>query len=268
MLRTDIQLVAIDLDGTLLDENKLIPPETVSVISKIIRQGVLVTVASARTFGSVLPYARQLATTTPLITYAGAYVADVRQQQILVKKPLDLAKTREILALLEERDYYIKVYTADGLLVQEAIQETIAFSRKFAVPYEAVGRGRLSAIMEAPFRIVLLDEPERIQQARRLLQPWQKVFHFSQDTDRGLEITDVSVNKGAALEAICRHFDIPFARVMAIGNEGNDLEMIRRAGIGVAMANACDELKECADAVTKSNSQRGVEYALRRYVLA
>ncbi|MDR3565405.1 MAG: Cof-type HAD-IIB family hydrolase [Negativicutes bacterium] len=267
MLQSDIQLVAIDLDGTLLDDNKRIPSETVSVIHEIIRQGIRVTVASARTFGSVLPYARQLGTETPLITFAGAYVADIRQKQILVKKPLNLPKMKEVVALLQERDYYIKVYAPDRLLVQEVTEETIEFSQRYGVPYEAVGRGRLSALKDAPFRIVLLDEPERIQEARRMLEPWEEVFYFSQDTDRGLEITDATVNKGAALGAICREFAIPFAKVMAIGNEGNDIEMIRQAGIGVAMANACEELKQCADVVTKSNEERGVEWALRQYVL-
>lgn len=245
-MRADIQLVAIDLDGTLLDERKQIPPETVDVIREVIQKGVLVSLASARTFGSVLPYARQLATVAPLITYGGAYVADMCRKRVLAENPLDLSKTREIIALLEEQDYYIKVYSNDRLLVQEVTEETIEFSRKFGVPFEVVGRGRLSMMQEAPLRIVLLDEPERIRQARKLLKPWQKVFHFSQDTERGLEITDISANKGAALATICREFDIPFSQVMAIGNEGNDLEMILEAGIGIVMENACEELKQYA----------------------
>jgi len=268
MLYEEIKLVAIDLDGTLLNDKRQIPIETIQIIQKVIEQGVIVTLSSGRSFCSVLPYARQLNLKVPLITHCGAYVTDVREENIIIKKKMDLATAQKIISVFEGEGFYIKVYCNEMFFVQHETPKTIEFSRNFGVPYTVVGKGQLHTLTEAPFRIVLQDEPERIQNARRQLGQWKDRVTVFQDTARGLEILDANVSKGIALGALCQKFDIPTSRVLAIGNEGNDIEMLRRAGLGIAMGNAWAELKDYADIVIpKSNLQRGVEYALRKYVL-
>lgn len=268
MICEDVKLVAIDLDGTLLNDKRQIPEETVQVIRKVIEQGITVTLASGRSFCSVLPYAQQLDLKSLLITHCGAYVTDMGEEQVLIKKKLDVGVSQEIMKFFEKQGYYIKAYCDEMFFVQEETPQTIEFSQNFAIPYTVVGKGQLHTLTEAPFRIVLQGEPARIQAAQQQLDQWQdEVIVFHENT-RALEILDAKVSKGVALRALCKHLQISTSQAVAIGNEGNDREMLCAAGLGIAMGNACATLKEHADIVIpNSNVERGVEYALRKYVL-
>ncbi len=267
MIHSHIRLIALDLDGTLLNEEKRIPDQAVKMIQEARDKGVIVTLASARPLCSMLPYAQQLNLNTPLISLSGAYVTDGKEEGILLRKTMDLARFREMVSIFEEKNYYVKVYTENRLFVQEAVRETVDYSRIFGVPYTAVGRRGLRALEEMPLRMAVFDDPLRIQNAWRILDMWSDSFAVIRDTDLGLEIVEPTVSKGAALKIICSDLDIPLSNVMAIGNEGSDISMIRAAGVGIAMGNACEELKQCADAVTKTNEECGVGYAIQKFVL-
>jgi len=267
MAYPDIRLIALDLDGTLLDEAQEIPIQTVETIQEVKQRGVIVTLASARPLCSVLPYADRLGITAPLITNGGAYLVDRDQAKVLLSKPLDLGTFREMARFFEERDYYIKAYSNERLFVQEATRETIEYSSRFGVPYTEVGKKKLSALEEPPLRVFVWDDPLAGNDALELMQQWSASFAFARETGCGLEVVDRTVSKGAALKAICREFGVPLSHVMAIGNEGHDIAMVQAAGLGIAMGNACEELKRCANEVTKSNSECGVEHAIRKYVL-
>lgn len=267
MISSDIQLIALDLDGTLLDEDKKIPSQTIEIIKEVMDKGVIVTLVSARPVCSMMPYAEQLGLEAPLISLSGAYITDMKKERVLLRKPVDLLKFREMISIFEERNFYIKVYYEEQLVVQEATQETIEYSRIFGVPYKAVGSKGLRVLQEPPLRVFLFNEPLKIQEASQILKRWSDDFHVIRDTDHGLEIVEHTVSKGTALKAICQEFNVPMFNVMAIGNEGSDISMIREAGLGIAMGNACAELKQYAFGVTKTNTECGVGYAIQKYIL-
>jgi len=267
MISSDIQLIALDLDGTLLNDEKNIPRQTIEMIKEVMGRGVIVTLVSARPVCSMMPYAEQLGLKAPLISLSGAYITDMKQERILFRKPVDLLKFREMISIFEERNFYIKVYYEKQLVVQETTQETIEYSRMFGVPYKAVGSKGLRILIEPPLRVFLFNEPLQIQEASQILKEWSDYFHVIRDTDQGLEIVERTVSKGAALTTLCLELNVPMNHVMAIGNEGSDIAMIQAAGLGIAMGNACEELKECAVHVTKTNTECGVGYAIQKYIL-
>lgn len=266
MIHAHVRLIALDLDGTLLDEEKKIPDQAVEMIQKARDKGVIVTLASARPLCSMVPYAQQLQLDVPLISLSGAYVTDQREERTLLRKTMDLARFREMVSILEEKNYYVKVYSENRLFVQEAVKETVDYSRIFGVPYTAVGSKGLRTLERAPLRMAVFDDPLRIRNAWRILNMWSDSIAVIRDTDLGLEIVESTVSKGAALKIICSDLDIPLSNVMAIGNEGSDISMIREAGVGIAMGNACEELKQCADDVTKTNEECGVGYAIQKFI--
>lgn len=268
LIYNDIHLIAIDLDGTLLDDDKTIPPSTIEVIKEIQAKGIYVTLASSRPFCSVVPYARQLGISLPLITHGGAYIADYTRANIRLRQTLDRGASLAVIKVLEDHDYYLKVYCDDMLYVQEATRETIAYSQQFGVEYRAVGRNNLTSLTESPIRLAVFDQPERIDDVRGLIQPWLTYFSISSDTDSGLEFVDCSVHKGQAVALVCAELGIPMAQVMAIGNEGNDIGMLKAVGFGIAMGNACPEVKQMASYITKSNHDFGVEHVLQKYILS
>lgn len=266
-MKPPIRLVAIDLDGTLLDSKKQLHPVTAATIREVQELGVQVTLATGRTFGSTAPYARMLNIRLPVITHAGAYVAGLEDSRPLRETPVSPEAAAGVLRCLEQHDFYVKMYVGDHLYVQEATEETVQFSRKFGVPYTEVGRGKLHRLGKVPLKIVVIAAPERIRQAPALLSPWQEDCRLIRDSERGLEIVDRRVSKGAALQAICAVLAIPPTEVMAFGNEGNDLEMIRDAGIGVAMGDAYEELKRHARIIADTNDNLGVARVLSDFFL-
>jgi len=264
---SDIRLVALDLDGTLLNEHKQIHEQDIKIIQEIMSKGVLVTLASARPLCSMLPYAQQLGIKIPIISLSGSYVSDMQESKILLEKTIDLAAFREMVMVFEEKDYYIKAYSKSRLFVQEDDEVTQRYSNVFKVPYTAVGKKQLRSLDMSLLRLAIFDEPSRIEEARGILGEWSNYFKVIRDTDRGLEIVESTVSKGTALKSLCQKFNISLEQVMAIGNEGSDLAMIQSAGLGIAMGNACKELKEHADHVTKENTECGVGVAIQQYVL-
>lgn len=264
---SDIRLVALDLDGTLLNDDKQIHEHDIKIIQEIMSKGVMVTLASARPLCSMLPYAQQLGINFPLISLSGSYVSDMQETEILVERPMDLAVFKEMVMVFEEKDYYIKAYSKNRLFVQEDDEVTQRYSKVFKVPYTAVGKKQLRTLDMSLLRLAIFDEPSRIEEARETLGNWSNYFKVIRDTDRGLEIVEHTVSKGTALKSLCQNFNIALEQVMAIGNEGSDLAMIQSAGLGIAMGNSCEELKEHAAYVTKENAQCGVGFAIQQYIL-
>lgn len=263
MVSATIRMVVLDIDGTLVDDRKDLPPQNAAAVARIKSRGIKVTLATGRTWGSAMLYARPLGIDLPLITHSGAYVAGPDRKE-WSRTPLDMNIAREMIRLLEQEEYYLKVYMDDCLYVQEETPETRSFSQRFQVPFRVAGRGNLSALTENPLRMVLIDTPERIQRAHHLVKPWEEHFSFVRDSERGLEIVDRTVSKGAALERLCAALEISPEQVMAFGNEGNDLELLRVAGVGVAMGNSFSGLKQIARIVAPTNEENGVAWVLNR----
>lgn len=266
LVKPNIRLVVLDLDGTLLDDAKKLHTPIVTVIQKIKQQGVQFTLATGRTWGATAPYAAQLGIDLPVITYNGAGL-NCPDGGFLKQIPLSLAVAQKVIRQLELANCYVKVYMEDHLFVQEATAETIKFSRDFGVPFTAVGRGRLSEITQAPLKMVVIEDAKRIYQIWKMLSNWQNSITLTHDGKYGIEVVQKSVSKGKTLKSLCTDLKIPLQQVMAIGNEGNDVEMLRIAGVGIAMGNACEELKRYAAMVTKTNEELGVACALDSYFL-
>lgn len=267
MSHADIALIALDLDGTLLNEEKQISVQDLEVIRKVMRQGVTVTLVSARPICSMRPFARQLGIDVPLISLSGAYISDVREKKVWLEEPLDLKKFQEMIAFFEEANYYIKAYSHNHLFVQAATEETLRYTKAFGVPYTAVGIKQLRTLETPPLRLAMFDEPMRIKKAFKYLAGWNDDFKVVKDSEYGLEVVKHSVSKGAALQELCCELNIQMDKVMAIGNECSDISMIKAAGLGIAVGNACEELRDCADFVTGANTESGVGYAITEHIL-
>ncbi|WP_126427986.1 HPr family phosphocarrier protein [Brevibacillus marinus] len=195
-----------------------------------------------------------------------ALVAWPGKAEPLQKKPLPLPEARQFLREAESLGCYIKVYVDDHLYVQAATEETLRFAAVHRVAFSETGVGKLADITAAPLKIVLIDE--RIDQLCEQLRNWQSAFTFIRDAADELEIVGKGVNKKAGVAELCRVMGIGWRQVMAIGNEANDLELVQAAGVGVAMGNASERLKQAADLVTRTNDEQGVAHVLRQVLLS
>lgn len=263
-----IKLVAIDLDDTLLDSGLQITPECARAIQAVRDKGVLVTLATGRMHRSALPYARQLSMDLPLITYQGALVKRAFSSEVMYYKPLPRVSAGELIEFFKDRCLHCHAYSEDELFMEELTPEGQYYEELAGIKAilvddlaEMVRRNDTMKIMA-----IIKDQALLLSLYEELTSRYPEL-HITRSKPIFLEAMDIEANKGLALQVVAGHFGIRQEEVLAIGDSYNDLDMIRWAGVGVAMANARPEVKEAADYITKSNDEHGVAEALHKFVL-
>lgn len=264
-----IRLVATDMDDTLLRDDWTISERTVQTIQQARQQGIYVTIATGRMPSSVRPYARQLGIDVPVITYNGAMVQEALSEKVIYRKVIPVETVQDIINWLLPQDIDFHVYLKDQVFVEKMSDWSIRYEQATRVPIiETNLRELLSLEKEGFEKILLFGEPE-------VLRGWEEKIDLryegkvrtTQSKSYFLELIHPEVNKGAALASLAERLGVKQEEVLAVGDSLNDLEMIRYAGLGVAMGNGRQEVKEAADVVTSSNQEDGVAQAIEKYAL-
>lgn len=262
------ELLALDLDGTLLGPDKRIAPADAAAIQAARAAGVDVVLTTARPPRSTLPFIRALGAGGVHIHYNGAMIVDHATRQPLLHQALKAAFVQHLITLAR-RVHPPTIVTLE--ILDRWHTDRVDQSRKTgtALLFEPDVVGPLEASLVQPVTKLLLGaDPAAIPLIRDALAPWlpgQATLHVSDDDL--LQIIHPQASKSAALDWLCRRQQIPAERVLAIGDAPNDIDMLQWAGLGIAMANAWPEVHAIADAVTASNTQAGVAEAIRRWVL-
>jgi len=267
--RTDpVRLVAIDLDGTLLNDSKKVSDQTVKALCDLPERGVKVIIASARPPRSVRAVYQTLKLDTWQINYNGALIWDEPNNQAIFHRPLRASLVREMVELA--RDMFDETIVSCEVLDKwytdrEDQSHTTETGRLFKPDLIAP----LEQICGQPItKLMLLGEPRIILRLEALLVDSfiDRVTIVKTDDDL-LQIMDPRVSKAVALKKVATHHGIPMSQVMAIGDAPNDVGMLQLAGVAVAMDNAHGVVKEVADWVAPSNNDHGVHAALVKYGL-
>lgn len=262
------RLVALDMDGTLLTDSMEITPRTANAIRSGMERGVRFVLATARPFCSARPFAEALGLETPLVCCNGALVYD-GLGKVLDARPIASDAAAEMASFCQERGLYMKVYDGGVFYVQEPTQETLKYSPRYGIPYEAVGDMASFIAKKAlsPCAFVVHAKPGEIPSLKAEMERlWAGRAVGDCPNDHAIHFTDARASKLAAIQSIAGEWGIPREEVLAVGNGGNDREMILWAGFGVAMANSVDGLRELADHVAASNNEEGVAEVLERHL--
>lgn len=264
-----IKLVAIDLDDTLLGTDLSISEHCLEVIRSIQEKGVLVTLATGRMYSSALPYARQLNMDIPIITYQGALVKNSLSGEILYYRPVPEALAIKIMQFFEEYKVHYQAYFGDRLCMKSLTDEGKYYANLAGIEPVIIEDLIDTARSQETFKILSVTEDYGLllEMEMELKKIYGRELNITRSKPFFLEAMNNLANKGDALQVVARHYNIDRKEVLAIGDSYNDLEMIEWAGIGVAMGNARDTVKEAADYVTYSNEEEGVAEALRKFVL-
>lgn len=263
-----IDLVAIDIDGTLLRSDKTLSLRVARAIDKVREKGVKVVLASARPPRSVNEIHTRLKLDTYQINYNGALIYDTPRRRHVFHQPLVPALTQKIIKAARKADPQVVVsmeildkwYTdhVDEKLPTET-------SRHFAPDFV----GPLEAFWHVPVtKLMLLTPPERMVKIRKAMESkFLDQVALAISDEHLLQVIARGVDKSAALARVATEYSISADRVMAIGDAPNDAGMLRWAGLGVAMGNAWKVTQDAADVTVPTNDEDGVAFALRRYVL-
>ena len=274
MTKQPIRLIISDIDGTILDNQHQVDPDLKDIIPLLNREQIPFVLASARSPLGMEPIARELGLgDNPLACYNGALVikGDPQAYETIIEHPLDKKESRTFLELVKSEFPSVSINLYSG-------KDWIADRLDKWVQIEAAITGEqpviqniLLPVLDALIpihKLLLIDEAPVIQKLHDYLQTLdfsKTAFYLSKDNY--MEVTAKHVSKEQALYELAQHYQVPLEEVMTVGDNFNDLPMLRLAGLGVAMDNAPEAVKNEAKAVTKSNNEHGVAEAIKEYVL-
>lgn len=261
----DIKLIAIDLDGTLLNNDLVISKRAVRAIKEAENRGVKVTLCTGRMYASAYPYAQQLGINVPLITYNGALVKNSFDEEIIYKRNLPLADAKYVVEICRECDCQLNVYFEDKLYVEKNDYWAQKYASRVNVPIYQVD-DLIEFLKAPPIKLLAMGEEDVLQIIRGRLS--ERELYITRSQPHFLEVLNVEATKGRGLDAVAKKLAIGRENVMAIGDNENDIEMFKYAGFSVAMANAEDNIKIHVDYVTTNNDDDGVAEAIEKLILA
>ncbi len=259
------KLVVADVDGTLVEKGGDIAPEVREAVAEFRAAGGLFTLATGRPVVGVGHYVRALGLDVPVIVFNGAQVYDFRAGRPLLERslPLDVARY----ALEQARRYPIDpfLYAGSDIVVSAITPRVEVYMRRDRVRCVPVGdlAAFLSRTGVAPPKLLFFGDVEASLRLMADLRIRYPSLNYVQSDADFIELLPEGVSKGAALEWLASRLDVPLSAVMAIGDHHNDLDMLRRAGLGVAVANAEGPVRAEARWVTRRPCGLGVAEALR-----
>lgn len=261
------KLAAADMDGTLLNEKKEITPAVEAAVKQMLAAGGHFCLASGRPFLAIERYAKQLGTTAPVITYNGARVVAPATGEVLFRRDMEPEDAEKVWKLGERLGAVMCLWANDRLFANVASERVNNYKRLSGLQPVIVAAGEIARLArEGVTKILWLDDPERAAQLRaaaeRELGGGVTVTASRPDL---IEIFDSRVSKASALAFVAGRLGVRREETLAIGDGHNDLPMLEYAGLGVAMANAPDEVRAHCGWVTSSNEEDGVARALERF---
>ncbi|MBQ9530506.1 MAG: Cof-type HAD-IIB family hydrolase [Eubacterium sp.] len=263
----NIKLAAIDLDGTLLADNKKLCNGAEEIIENAHKSGLHIVPITGRPYKGVPDFIKKLSAVEYIITSNGAQIIEKESAKSIYSYALSNEKSKEIIKILRSFPCMFEPF-CDGVSYTEKhiydfylsnfkgtpLEEYFTSSRKICSGYDEIFRDSSKCADE--FFISCPDEKTR----SALMSEVEKIgnVQFCTHRDRFLEISEKGTDKGNALKVICNHIGIDISQTIAFGDGENDILLLEAAGIGVAMKNSEKPLFSHADIIAKTNNENGV----------
>ena len=288
------KLMAIDLDGTLLNSKGEVSTETRMALKKVKQQGTEVVLASGRPISSTKALAIELGVDNYLISGNGAVVYDIKNEKAICDRYLNKQQVLKIIKICEENSFYYNIYTDDEVIAK-SLNYNILFYHKENVKKVEEKRTHINIVQDIEnyieesgkdkfLKITVCDESRLIFNSiiKKLKEikdidileveymSRKKIKSGTEDIDIQYyytEITNKDVNKWTAIEFLINKLEIEPGEVVSIGDNLNDKEMVENSGLGVVMGNSNPKMKEIADVIVADNNSEGVLEAINKYIL-
>lgn len=270
-----IKLVVSDMDGTLLNKEGTISPGNEKAIQSARALGVPFVLCSGRIYSAVKPYADYLNLKAPIIGCNGAIIKSPESGEILYINEMNPQVVKKVVDIFRKYDHYFHFYDEDTVYAEK---RGPLFDYIEKMSQKLGGTGIKTRIVEDvkslignPVQVLkmgfnMIDDeisPKIIEEVKAI-----EGLRVVQSAPTLMDIMNEDVSKGKAIHALADIFNITTDQIMAMGDNDNDLEMIRTAGVGVAMGNARDAVKAVADDIALHHEEDGVAWALNKYVLS
>ena len=266
----DYKLIAMDLDGTLNNDQKIITEKTKAALMEAQKKGIRLALASARPSPGLFKerdILRQQDFQGILMSYNGGRIVDAATGSVMFETSMDLQQTKQVLRKLEELPV--------TPILDDGVQFYVTDKNGFKVDYECKNNnmvcqevGNLAEFLTfAPIKILMSVDPAQLKEVQQQIAAFlPDSLTVVQTAAFYLEVIPKVINKGQGIRDICGVLGISAEQVISFGDAENDIPMIREAGMGVAMGNAAEAVKQAADMVTLSNNEDGIAAALEKLI--
>lgn len=245
------KLLVCDMDGTLLNSSSKLSCENSTALRRFVDGGGLFTVATGRMEQSVIEYLDALPVNVPAIVYNGAGIYDFRQGRLLWQANLDAAVAGPV-SMVMEKFPGISVQVYHGGRTYFVSENEYSEAHRIREHFEPV-RAKLEEVPEPWFKIILAWDPQKLSDVEEFLKGFDLPFRQVYSEPQFLELLNPDATKGSALKVLIGLLGIDRSSVISMGDNLNDIELIKEAGTGIAVANAHSSLKAAADLCCTDN---------------
>ncbi len=268
---TEIQLLVVDIDGTIAGESNEIRQPVIQAIQAAQEQGVQVAIATGRMYRSALRFHQEINSTLPLLAYQGAWIQDPHTQQLHRHWTVSKQTAHQLLDYFEQPELRsllsVHFYINDQLYVREITPETQIYAERSSI--EAIAVGNLRQLTSEPTKVLALSDDIDVvdQLLGNLRQQYTPAeLYLTKSVATFFEATNPFANKGTGVRYLAEELlGLQAVNVMTIGDNFNDVEMLEYAGVGVAMGNAPTEVKAFAQWVAPSVEKDGAAAQLKNF---
>lgn len=264
-------LIALDLDGTLLTDNKEISPKNKHVLLKAAEEGHIVVIATGRPHRASINYYHELNMDTPMVNFNGALIHHPKDKKWgALHNPMPRRTALNVVETCYDLDVYnIMAEIQDNVYLDKYDEKIIDLFQQLGQTYPFTIGNLKEELTNDPTSLLIHPKEKHVDSLRSHLNDHhaEVIEHRKWGAPWNIiEIVKKGLNKAVGLQKIAHYYNIPEERIIAFGDEDNDLEMIDYAGVGVAMENGIDELKSIAKHVTETNENDGVSSFLESYL--
>lgn len=272
-MESNCKALFLDLDGTLLNDQKEITPGNRAAIEKALAAGHRVVITTGRPLVSAIEQARRLELTSPgcyLIAFNGGILYDTGAQKVLFEETVPLELVRAIFAEANRRELHIQTYDESRVLVEPRCDDAAIRRYCSNILMEHTVIPSVDALTREPAKMLVIDYQNKeplIAFRDWVLERYGEQLDSFFSCEEYLEIIPRGLSKGNALLQLAQRLGIPREHTVSAGDAANDLSMLRAAGVGVAMCNGTDEAKAAADVVTtRDNNHDGIAEVVEKYL--
>ncbi len=265
-----IKLITIDLDGTLFDKDKNSHPENIKAIKRARENGVFVVIATGRPFAGTLKVLEKLEMNTIndyIICYNGAKIINVKTKEVISSTYINGEDVKKIHQLAINNNLNVHAFRDNEELITPKINEFTDVEATINNIEERIFDFNLIKDEDMFIKAMIVDKKESLDVLEKnIALTFKTDYSMVRSAKIFLEFLNNKTDKGFALMTLANYLNISMDETMAIGDAGNDLHMIQKASVGVAMANSFPEVLEAADYITLDNNNGGVGAAINKFV--
>lgn len=264
------KMIVLDLDDTLLREDQTISERTKQALMDAQAKGVKVVLASGRPTFGMKHIAEELSLAkfgSYILSFNGGKIYNASTFEEIFSSTLTPEAVHDLYEISRRENVFIHTYIGDEIITEDENKYTTIEGNLTGLPIRIV-ENFVDTVTEPVVKVLMVDAPENLKKVETKLQAELNTqFSVMRSKPYFLEFTEQGVTKGTSLNQLIQVCGIKREEVIAIGDSYNDLAMIEFAGLGVAMGNAPDDIKEKADYVTDSNMNDGVAKVVEEFVL-